>query len=106
MSDGSASSAAMSSASVPAFVPGKYKLAEHRYGREEMLALFVPNSKIPECMKSYPSIVSEKPLQPMAFIAPTEEEQVSEYSFRIVPNCDSIKNGDCYINAVNWCTLD
>jgi len=29
----------------PAF-GGKFKLAEYRYGREEMLALFHPNAKV------------------------------------------------------------
>ena len=56
----------------------KYKLAEHRYGREEMLALFVPKSKIPEPLREAPSICVEKTLHPLVFIPPAEEEQVRE----------------------------
>ena len=55
----------------------KYKLAEHRYGREEMLALYRPSSGIPEKLKEFPAILCEKPLQPLAFISLTEEEAVS-----------------------------
>ncbi|KAG8147481.1 hypothetical protein E2320_022857 [Naja naja] len=40
----------------------KYKLAEYRYGREEMLALYVKDNK-------------EEPLQPLALVPLTEEEQ-------------------------------
>ena len=60
----------------PAGFP-KYKLAEHRYGREEMLALFVPKSQVPAELKEVPSICVEKTLHPLVFIPPSEEEQVS-----------------------------
>ncbi len=55
----------------------KYKLAEHRYGREEMLALFVPSSRVPEELKEAPPICSEKPLTPLAVIPLSDDEQVS-----------------------------
>jgi len=29
----------------------KYKLAEYRYGREEMLALYVKDNKVGKCLK-------------------------------------------------------
>ena len=53
----------------------KYKLAENRYGREEMLALYQP-SKVPEAMLQFPSIVHEKCLQPLALIPMSDDEQV------------------------------
>lgn len=56
---------------------GKFKLADYRYGREEMLALFVPSSKIPEDLKLFSFILVDKPQDPLAYIPPTEEEQVS-----------------------------
>lgn len=56
---------------------GKFKLAEHRYGREEMLALFVPSCKVPEDLKQYPLIMVDKAQDPLAYIPLTEEEQVN-----------------------------
>ncbi len=60
---------------VPAGFP-KYKLAENRYGREEMLALYVPNSKLPDALREFPSVIHEKPLQPLALIPLSDDEQV------------------------------
>ena len=54
----------------------KFKLAEHRYGREEMLALFIPNTKPPERLDEFPALKSDKPLHPLAFLPLTEDEQV------------------------------
>ncbi|KYO20876.1 PERQ amino acid-rich with GYF domain-containing protein 1 [Alligator mississippiensis] len=55
----------------------KYKLAEYRYGREEMLALYVKENKVPEEMqdKEFAAILQEEPLQPLALLPLTEEEQ-------------------------------
>ncbi|XP_018095258.1 GRB10-interacting GYF protein 1 isoform X2 [Xenopus laevis] len=55
----------------------KYKLAEYRYGREEMLALYIKDNKVPEEMqdKEFAVIVNEEPLQPLALLPLTEEEQ-------------------------------
>ncbi|XP_053574349.1 GRB10-interacting GYF protein 1 [Bombina bombina] len=55
----------------------KYKLAEYRYGREEMLALYVKENKVPEEMqdKEFAVILNEEPLQPLALLPLTEEEQ-------------------------------
>lgn len=55
----------------------KYKLAEHRYGREEMLAMWHPHTKMADIMKEFPAIASDKPLQPMALLPLTEDEQVA-----------------------------
>ncbi|XP_067945703.1 GRB10-interacting GYF protein 2-like [Watersipora subatra] len=54
---------------------GKYKLADNRYGREEMLALFTPNPKAPDDLRQFANILVERCQDPMAMIAPTEEEQ-------------------------------
>uniref|UniRef100_A0A8C3LYB2 GRB10 interacting GYF protein 2 n=1 Tax=Chrysolophus pictus TaxID=9089 RepID=A0A8C3LYB2_CHRPC len=57
----------------------KYKLADYRYGREEMLALFVKDNKIPSDLldKEFLPILQEEPLPPLALVPFTEEEQVS-----------------------------
>uniref|UniRef100_A0A669R3J2 GRB10 interacting GYF protein 2 n=1 Tax=Phasianus colchicus TaxID=9054 RepID=A0A669R3J2_PHACC len=55
----------------------KYKLADYRYGREEMLALFVKDNKIPSDLldKEFLPILQEEPLPPLALVPFTEEEQ-------------------------------
>ncbi|KAJ8337750.1 hypothetical protein SKAU_G00367160 [Synaphobranchus kaupii] len=55
----------------------KYKLAEYRYGREEMLALYIKDNKVPEDMqdKEFSAILQDEPLQPLALVPLTEEEQ-------------------------------
>uniref|UniRef100_A0A671MWL7 PERQ amino acid-rich with GYF domain-containing protein 1-like n=1 Tax=Sinocyclocheilus anshuiensis TaxID=1608454 RepID=A0A671MWL7_9TELE len=55
----------------------KYKLAEYRYGREEMLALYVQDHKVPEEMqdKEFAAILQDEPQQPLALLPLTEEEQ-------------------------------
>lgn len=56
--------------------PGpKYKLAEHRYGKEEMLALFNEEVKIPEELEMFESVCRSRPVLPLAFQPLTEEEQ-------------------------------
>uniref|UniRef100_A0A8C1IY80 GRB10 interacting GYF protein 2 n=1 Tax=Cyprinus carpio TaxID=7962 RepID=A0A8C1IY80_CYPCA len=60
----------------------KYKLADYRYGREEMLALYVKDNMIPVDLhdKEFLPILQEEPLPPLALVPFTEEEQV-----RILP---------------------
>ncbi|XP_035391746.1 GRB10-interacting GYF protein 1 isoform X1 [Electrophorus electricus] len=55
----------------------KSKLAEYRYGREEMLALYIKDNKVPEDMqdKEFTAILQEEPQQPLALLPLTEEEQ-------------------------------
>ncbi|XP_067379678.1 GRB10-interacting GYF protein 1 isoform X1 [Channa argus] len=55
----------------------KYKLADYRYGREEMLALYVKDNKVPEDMqdKEFATILQEESMQPLALVPLTEEEQ-------------------------------
>ncbi|XP_061162750.1 GRB10-interacting GYF protein 2-like [Saccostrea echinata] len=54
---------------------GKYKLAEHRYGREEMLALFNPDIDPPEDLKKLIPVYVEKKQEPLALVPLSEEEQ-------------------------------
>ncbi|RWS25984.1 PERQ amino acid-rich with GYF domain-containing protein 2-like protein, partial [Leptotrombidium deliense] len=54
--------------------PQKYKLAEYRYGREEMLALFSEKTTLPEELKDSKDILSEKCQIPLALIPMSEEE--------------------------------
>ncbi|XP_004868136.1 GRB10-interacting GYF protein 2 isoform X3 [Heterocephalus glaber] len=55
----------------------KYKLADYRYGREEMLALFLKDNKIPADLldKEFLPILQEEPLPPLALVPFTEDEQ-------------------------------
>uniref|UniRef100_UPI00398E747A GRB10-interacting GYF protein 2 n=1 Tax=Pristiophorus japonicus TaxID=55135 RepID=UPI00398E747A len=55
----------------------KYKLADYRYGREEMLALYIKDLKIPVDLtdKEFLPILQEEPLPPLALVPFTEEEQ-------------------------------
>lgn len=62
----------------------RYQLAEHRYGREEMLALFDSVVKAPDPLASFPGLYVDKTQTPLALIQMTEEETVSPFkkSFR------------------------
>lgn len=54
----------------------KFKLAEFRYGKEELLQLFVESSELPADMPPLPPIINAHSSAPLAFLPPTEEEQV------------------------------
>lgn len=54
----------------------RYQLAEHRYGREEMLALFDRNYKPPEALTTFTSLYVEKTQLPLALVQMTEDETV------------------------------
>lgn len=58
--------------------PRKYKLAEFRYGREEMLALLAEDYEIPLGLKDFEDIINERPVQPLAFVDVSEEEEVKK----------------------------
>uniref|UniRef100_H2Z8R8 Uncharacterized protein n=1 Tax=Ciona savignyi TaxID=51511 RepID=H2Z8R8_CIOSA len=53
----------------------KFKLAQHRYGREEMLALFEKSDYVPPELLHAPNIISEDALIPLSLIPLTEEDQ-------------------------------
>lgn len=54
----------------------RYQLAEHRYGREEMLALFDTVVKAPDPLASFPGLYVDKTQVPLALVQMTEEETV------------------------------
>lgn len=61
---------------------GKYKLADYRYGKEEMLALNNPNHTEPlEEIKKFTYIYVEKPQEPITMQSLSEEEQVHIWYF-------------------------
>lgn len=62
----------------------KYQLAEHRYGREEMLALFDKSVAAPEPLKSISGLYVDKLQLPLALIQMSEEETVSSSELVIV----------------------
>lgn len=53
----------------------RYQLADYRYGREEMLALFDKNVKPPASLTNFKSLYSETTLLPLALLPSTEEER-------------------------------
>ena len=57
----------------------KFKLAEFRYGKEELLQLFTQDPKLPSDMPLLAPICLAQPSTPLAFIPLSEEEQVCEY---------------------------
>ena len=57
----------------------RFKLADFRYGREEMLALFSEAVKMPKALQDFGDvIVQETQCQPLSFIPMTEEEEVEQ----------------------------
>ncbi|EZA53350.1 hypothetical protein DMN91_005018 [Ooceraea biroi] len=52
----------------------RYQLAEHRYGREEMLALFDRSCKPPELLTTFTGLYVEKTQLPLALVQMTEDE--------------------------------
>ena len=54
----------------------KPKLAEYRYGREEMLALYMSEDKPPAGASKFSGLFRDKPIDPISQSAVTEEEQV------------------------------
>jgi len=55
---------------------GQYKLAEHRYGREELLALYKMTSSVCPDLEDT-SVMLPKPVPPLALVPMSEEEQVN-----------------------------
>uniref|UniRef100_A0A8C8CES8 GYF domain-containing protein n=1 Tax=Oncorhynchus tshawytscha TaxID=74940 RepID=A0A8C8CES8_ONCTS len=55
----------------------KSKLADYRYGREEMLALYIKDDKVKDITqdKEFAAILQDEPVQPLALEPLTEEEQ-------------------------------
>ena len=70
---------------VPPPSPGpKYKLAEFRYGKEEMLALFALDMKHPDVGEVAEFILNKEISQPLACIPMSEEEQVKQTPNQII----------------------
>lgn len=60
----------------PSLGAPRYKLADHRYGREEMLALFDKVMKAPEDLVVSPPLYVEKTQLPLALVQMNDEEMV------------------------------
>lgn len=56
----------------------RYALAEFRYGREEMLALFDKNSKLPDVYSKYKKLFVDKIQCPLA-LTPSTDDDIPEY---------------------------
>ncbi|CAN7986300.1 unnamed protein product [Ixodes hexagonus] len=53
----------------------KYKLANYRYGREEMLAMFDQSAPMPETLREFQQLAVENTQPPLALVTMTEDEQ-------------------------------
>nr|XP_023030042.1 GIGYF family protein CG11148 [Leptinotarsa decemlineata] len=53
----------------------RHQLADYRYGREEMLALFERNSKPPASLTNFKCLYSDTSLLPLALLQTSEEER-------------------------------
>lgn len=53
----------------------KYKLANYRYGREEMLAMFDQSAPMPESLREFQQLAVENTQPPLALVTMTEDEQ-------------------------------
>jgi len=53
-----------------------YKLAEHRYGREELLALYRTSSSEVTLDLNDSSVMMDKPVPPLALVPISDQEQV------------------------------
>jgi PERQ amino acid-rich with GYF domain-containing protein len=54
----------------------KFKLAEFRYGKEELLQLFVDSAELPADMPPLPPISNVQSSSPLAFVPQGADEQV------------------------------
>ena len=54
----------------------KFKLADYRYGREEMLSLFTESSPPPDQVRKHLTIFSKEIQKPITMMPLTEDEQV------------------------------
>ncbi|KAG8181621.1 hypothetical protein JTE90_015266 [Oedothorax gibbosus] len=62
-------------AAPPTMSVPRYKLAEHRYGREEMLGLIPKHPRAPESLKQFEHLAKQNFQIPLALTPMTEEEQ-------------------------------
>ncbi|XP_028155710.2 GRB10-interacting GYF protein 2 isoform X2 [Diabrotica virgifera virgifera] len=63
----------------------RYQLADYRYGREEMLALFDKNIKPPVSLTNFKCLFSETCLQPLA-LSPATDEEIQQRGWQPRPN--------------------
>ena len=54
----------------------RFPLAEHRYGREELLQLFSDDTTLPSDMPNLAPVTRKQLLIPLSFMPLSEEEQV------------------------------
>ena len=64
-----------------------FKLAEYRYGKEELLQLYSDEFSLPNDLPTISTITLVEVVTPLAFIPLSEEEQVLYYCVQITDNC-------------------
>lgn len=65
------------------YLAKKFKLAEFRYGKEELLQLFMDSPELPVDMPPVPPISIENSTSPLAFMPLSEEDQVTDLLFNV-----------------------
>jgi PERQ amino acid-rich with GYF domain-containing protein len=81
----------------------RYKLAKHRYGREEMLALYDKTMKAPDELAVSPPLYSEKTQTPLALIQMSDEEMVKQADTDSVSHCFVTANGFEFLSVCSAC---
>lgn len=72
--------AAGSTSDAPPTSMPKYKLAEYRYGREEMLGLIPKDARPPNALRQFEHLAKQNFQIPLALTPMTEDEQVRIYT--------------------------
>ena len=84
----------------PSLGASRYKLAQHRYGREEMLALYDKMMKAPDDLTVAPPLFIEKTQLPLALTQTTDEEMVRTHL--LLTNSPGLVNFQmrCFFQAI------
>ena len=75
----------------------KFALAEFRYGKEDILALYTENNVVSGSILQSVSLVTSEIVKPMAFLPFSEEEQVTHHL-----NCMMFVHFELHTAAVQW----
>ena len=65
----------------------KFALAEYRYGKEDILALYAEDPSVSTKILQSVSLITSEIVQPMAFLPFSEEEQVSLHHITTFCSC-------------------
>ena len=75
----------------------KFALAEFRYGKEDILALYAENIAVSSSILQSVSLITSEIVKPMAFSPVSEEEQVTHHL-----NCMTFVHSEYHTAGVQW----